>query len=68
MLEGAEMSTKTYPIKKVIGFNPKMIAAVNRWRRKQIPAPSGNAAIRGLIQLGLVASRRATTAQYQRAQ
>jgi hypothetical protein len=45
-----------------------MIAAVNRWRRKQIPAPSGNAAIRGLIQLGLVASRRATTAQYQRAQ
>jgi hypothetical protein len=62
------MPAKPYPIKKVIGFDPKLIAAVNRWRRKQIPPPSGNAAIRGLIQLGLIVSRRAVAAQHQRAQ
>jgi hypothetical protein len=37
-----------------------MIAAVDRWRRSQLTAPSRNAAIRALVEIGLIASKRTT--------
>ena len=60
--------SKTYPHKKIIGFKKRTIAAVDEWRRCQLTAPSRNAAIRALVEIGLIASRRATAAQHQRAQ
>jgi hypothetical protein len=60
--------SKTYPHKKIIGFKKRTIAAVDQWRRGQLTAPSRNAAIRALAEIGLVASRRTTAAQHQRTQ
>ena len=60
--------SKAYPQVKVIRFEDRTIADVDRWRRSQLTAPSRNAAIRALVKIGLIASRRATAAQHQRAQ
>jgi hypothetical protein len=60
--------SKTYPHVKVVRFKSRTIADVDRWRRSQLTAPSRNAAIRALVEIGLIASRRATPAQHQRAQ
>jgi hypothetical protein len=60
--------SKTYPHKKIIGFENRMIAEVDDWRRSQLTAPSRNAAIRALVKIGLIASKRTMTAQHQRAQ
>jgi hypothetical protein len=42
-----------YPIKKVIGFDEPMLAAIDKWRREQSPIPSASDAIRTLIRKGL---------------
>jgi hypothetical protein len=42
-----------YPVKKVIGFDEKMLAAVDKWRRGKDPAPNMSDAIRALVVLGL---------------
>ena len=42
-----------YPVKKVIGFDPRMLDAIEKWRSKQKPIPSVSEAIRALIQRGL---------------
>jgi len=42
-----------YPVKKVIGFDKRMLAAVDKWRRKQDPIPSVSEAIRQLLELAL---------------
>jgi hypothetical protein len=60
--------SKNYPHVKVVRFESRTIAAVDRWRRSQLTAPSRNAAIRALVEIGLGAFRRATAAQHQRAQ
>jgi hypothetical protein len=57
--------SRTYPHKKIIGFKKRMIAEVDEWRRSQLTAPSRNAAIRALVEIGLMASRRATATQHQ---
>jgi hypothetical protein len=43
----------THPIKKVIRFNVELIAAINKWRKKQKPMPNYNEAVRQLIERGL---------------
>jgi hypothetical protein len=43
----------THPVKKLIGFNDKMLIEVERWRAKQKPALNVSQAIRRLIELGL---------------
>ena len=60
--------SSTYPHKKIIGFKKRMIAEVDEWRRSQLTTPSRNAAIRALVEIGLIASRRAMSAQHARAQ
>jgi hypothetical protein len=47
----------SYPIKKLVGFDERMLAAINRWRRQRLPIPHANGAIRELIKLGLAASK-----------
>ena len=42
-----------YPVKKVIGFERKMLAAIEKWRAKQRPIPNVSEAIRRLVALGL---------------
>jgi hypothetical protein len=42
-----------YPVKKVIGFKKEMLAAIDKWRRKQEPIPSVSDAVRQLVELGL---------------
>lgn len=42
-----------YPVKKVVGFDQKMLDAVEKWRRKQTPIPSVSDAIRQLVTRGL---------------
>lgn len=42
-----------YPVKKVIGFDQKMLDAIDRWRRRQAPIPTVSEAIRRLVELGL---------------
>lgn len=44
-----------YPIKKVIGFDEDMMAAIEKWRAKQRPIPNVSDAIRLLVNLGLKA-------------
>jgi hypothetical protein len=46
-----------YPLKKLVGFDSEMLAAIDRWRRNQEIHPSTNAAIRALIRRGLAASK-----------
>ena len=60
--------SKNYPHRKLIGFKKRTIAEVDQWRRSQLTAPSRNAAIRALVEIGLIASRRATATQHQRTQ
>jgi hypothetical protein len=45
----------THPIKKVVGFNEKMLAEIEKWRAKQKPIPNVSEAIRKLIESGLKA-------------
>jgi hypothetical protein len=47
-----------YPVKKVIGFDRKMLAAVEKWRAKQKPIPTVSDAIRRLLEAGLKAKPR----------
>jgi hypothetical protein len=42
-----------YPVKKVIGFDEKMLEAVEKWRGKQKPIPSVSETIRTLVEIGL---------------
>lgn len=42
-----------YPVKKLIGFDEKMLAAIERWRAKQKPIPTVSDAIRMLVEKGL---------------
>jgi hypothetical protein len=42
-----------YPVKKIIGFDQKMLDAIEKWRAKQKPIPSVSDAVRMLITLGL---------------
>jgi hypothetical protein len=44
-----------YPTKKVVGFDQKMLDAIDDWRRGEKPIPSVSEAIRRLIELGLQA-------------
>jgi hypothetical protein len=53
------MAREFYPLKKVVSFDRRMMAAINKWRRRQEAMPSGNAAIRALIARGLAASKSA---------
>jgi len=46
-----------YPVKKVIGFDPAQLTAIDKWRRRQAPIPSVSEAIRKLITLGLKLER-----------
>jgi Arc/MetJ-type ribon-helix-helix transcriptional regulator len=38
-----------YPVKKIVGFDPDMIAAIDKWRSKQKPVPNASEAIRQLV-------------------
>lgn len=42
-----------YPVKKLIGFDAKMLDAIERWRAKQKPIPTVSDAIRMLVEKGL---------------
>jgi hypothetical protein len=53
------MAREFYPLKKVVSFDRQMMAAIDKWRRRQEAMPSGNAAIRALIARGLAASKSA---------
>jgi hypothetical protein len=53
------MARESYPIKKLIGFDRGMLAAIHKWRRQQDTRPSANTAIRALIMRGLAASKQA---------
>jgi hypothetical protein len=46
-----------FPVKKVIGFDQKMIADVDAWRRKQSDLPNFSDAVRRLIAKGLKGKR-----------
>lgn len=46
-----------FPVKKLVGFTEDMIAAVDKWRRKQSDVPNVSEAIRRLVELGLYAKR-----------
>jgi hypothetical protein len=52
------MARESYPVKKLVGFDRGMLAAINEWRRRQDTNPSANAAVRALIKRGLAASKR----------
>jgi hypothetical protein len=45
-----------YPVKKVIGFKKEMLAAIDKWRRKQEPIPSVSDAVRRLLEQALAAA------------
>jgi hypothetical protein len=51
--------SKNYPHVKIVRFKSRTMAAIDRWRRSQLTAPSRNAAIRALVEIGLSASKRA---------
>jgi hypothetical protein len=38
-----------YPVKKIVGFDEAMIAAIDKWRSKQTPIPNVSEAIRQLV-------------------
>jgi hypothetical protein len=42
-----------YPIKKIIGFTEEMVDAVEKWRKKQKPAPNFSEAVRRLVEMSL---------------
>ena len=42
-----------YPVKKVIGFDEKMLEAIEKWRAKQQPIPTVSDAIRLLVKAAL---------------
>ena len=44
-----------FPIKKVVGFDRTMIAAIDKWRRHQPDLPNVSEAIRRLVEMGLKA-------------
>jgi hypothetical protein len=50
-----------YPLKKLVGFDREMLAAIDKWREHQDTNPSANAAIRALIRRGLTTSSRRYT-------
>ena len=53
------MARELFPIKKVISFDQRMIAEIEKWRlRQEAKLPSANAAIRALIARELARSRR----------
>jgi hypothetical protein len=47
-----------YPVKKIIGFDEKMAAAVEKWRAKQRPVPTFSESTRRLVELGLAVAPR----------
>ncbi len=42
-----------YPVKKIIGFDQKMIDAIEKWRSRQKPVSNVSEAIRQLVAAGL---------------
>ena len=42
-----------FPVKRVIGFDKRMLDAIDEWRREQTAIPSMSGAIRQLLELGL---------------
>ena len=46
-----------FPVKKVIGFDRELIAAVDVWRRRQADVPTFSDAVRRLLAKGLAAKR-----------
>jgi hypothetical protein len=44
-----------FPVKKVVGFDRAMIAAIDKWRRHQPDLPNVSEAIRRLVEIGLKA-------------
>jgi hypothetical protein len=50
---------QTHPVKKMIGFADEMVDAVEKWRRKEKPAPTFSEAVRRLIEHGLEAQKKA---------
>jgi hypothetical protein len=38
-----------YPVKKIVGFDQRMIDAIEKWRSKQKPIPNVSEAIRQLV-------------------
>ena len=50
---------QTHPIKKVIGFAEEMIDTVEKWRKKQKPAPNNfSEAVRRLVEMSLEHSKK----------
>jgi hypothetical protein len=45
---------KAFPVKKVIGFDAKMLRAIDDWRRLQPDVPTVSDAIRRLVDKALV--------------
>jgi hypothetical protein len=45
-----------YPVKKIVGFDEGTIAAIEKWRAKQIPIPNASEAIRSLVKQGLASA------------
>jgi hypothetical protein len=41
--------SELYPVKKIVGFDQQMIAAIDKWRSKQRPIPNASEAIRQLV-------------------
>jgi hypothetical protein len=42
-----------FPVKRVIGFDKRMLDAIDEWRREQTAIPSMSGAIRQLLEFGL---------------
>ena len=42
-----------YPIKKTLGLDEDLVAAINMWRSEQLRSPTFQDALRDLIKLGL---------------
>ncbi len=49
---------RSYPIKKLVGFDQELLSAIDKWRRRQSPIPHANGAIRDLIKRGLPRQKR----------
>lgn len=56
-MNGKAGRPETHPTKKIIGFTPEMLDAVEKWRARQRPVPNLSEAMRRLIDLGLASSR-----------
>jgi hypothetical protein len=52
-----------YPTKKLIGFDAKLLDAIDEWRQRQKPVPNVSDAIRALVVLGLERSSPARRAE-----